>query len=122
LKPLAAVATMAKIAPEISDNAPDAHAPVAQKSLAALTEVPVPPARPKAASSEGARAHVHRTARGHARARLVHGPARAAMAQTRHAQRSHVPQTSGGARDGRACANCRVIRVKKAHLGAARSG
>jgi peptidoglycan/xylan/chitin deacetylase (PgdA/CDA1 family) len=122
LKPLAAVATMAKIAPEISDNAPDAHAAVAQKSLAALTEVPVPPARPKAASSEGARAHVHRTARGHARARLVHGPARAAMAQTRHAQRSHVPQTTGGARDGRACANCRVIRVKKAHLGAARSG
>ena len=118
LKPLAAVATMARIAPENADKAPDAHAAVGQKSLATLTDVPVPPARPKAASSESARAHAHRTARGHARARLAQRPARAAMAQTRHAQRSYVPQTTGGARDGRA----RLIRVKKAHLGAARSG
>ena len=122
LKPLAAVATMARIAPEIANEAPYAHAAVAQKSRAALTDVPVPQARPKAASSKSARALANRTARGHARARLVHGPARAAMAQTRHAQRSYVTQTTGGARDGRGCANCRLIRVKKAHLGAARSG
>ena len=122
LKPVAAVATMATIAPGVADNAPESHAAVAQKSLAALTDVPMPSARPKTAPSEGARAHAYRTARGHARAHLVQRPARA-IAKTRQAQPSYFQQGNGaGARDSRACANCRLIRVKKAHLATPRSG
>jgi peptidoglycan/xylan/chitin deacetylase (PgdA/CDA1 family) len=125
LKPVAATATMARIAPDAADNAPETHAAVAQKSLAVLPDVPVPSARPKAAPSEGGGAHPYRAAHGHARARLVQRPAPAA-AKTRQATRQAQPSfqhwNGAGAKDSRACANCRLIRVKKAHLATPRSG
>ena len=92
-----------------------------QKSLAVLADVPTPTARPKLALHEDEEPRAHRAMRGHQRAHLAQRRA-PAMTKSRHvtrqAQPTYYPQTSGT----RACANCRVIRVKKAHLGSARSG
>ena len=122
LKPVAAVATMATIAPGVADNAPEfacrRRAKVACR----------PDRRPDAvgASQNGAK-------RGCTRTRLpdgarscasAFGPApRARSRQTRQAQPSYFQQGNGaGAEDSRACGNCRLIRVKKAHLATPRSG
>jgi peptidoglycan/xylan/chitin deacetylase (PgdA/CDA1 family) len=120
LKPATAVATMARIEPDVADKV---HAVVGETSLSALTDVPMPSARPKTAPREGAQARTFRT-NGHARARLAHRstPAAAKTRQAaRQAQPSYGQQWTGGAKDRRACANCRVIRVKKAHLATPRS-
>jgi hypothetical protein len=89
------------------------------KTIAALPDAAAPAAETKAMSHRALRERASRT-HGRAAARTTQRPqARHARYATRQAQPS---QSARGAGNNRACANCRVIRVKKAHAGSQHSG
>jgi peptidoglycan/xylan/chitin deacetylase (PgdA/CDA1 family) len=117
----AAPAGLAKPAPEGAEPA-HATAGAQPKTIAALPDAAAPAAETKAMSHRGLRERASRT---HARAaaRATQRPqARHVRYATRRAQPSLFQQTTSGARNNRACTNCRQIRVKKAHAGSQHSG
>jgi peptidoglycan/xylan/chitin deacetylase (PgdA/CDA1 family) len=114
---------MAKIEPAAAANPLTLGGGAAAKDMAALADaaarrLATPPVRAKAAISNRAQpSHVQARLR-HAKAvrtAAAHGPVRAHHA-AQQAQQSTAPKGT------RACANCRLIRVKKAHLVSPRSG
>jgi peptidoglycan/xylan/chitin deacetylase (PgdA/CDA1 family) len=92
------------------------------KTIAALPDAAAPAAETKVMSHRGLRERASRT-HGRAAARATGRPqARHVRYATRQAQPSLFHQSARGAGTNRACAKCRVIRVKKAHAGSQHSG
>jgi peptidoglycan/xylan/chitin deacetylase (PgdA/CDA1 family) len=101
-----------------------AHPVAPSKDLSGAPEraAPMPVARPsfaKSAARAGFRGRAHRTAalRAHQSTHGVrHAAVHSARPKAQQAQRAQLQKTN------RSCANCRVIRVKKAHLGTHHAG
>jgi hypothetical protein len=110
---------MAKIRPDAAANAPAVGGGAAAKDMAALADaaarrLAISPMRAKAAISNRAQARLR-----HAKA--VRTAAAPRPMRAHHAVQQAQPQSTAH-KGTRACANCRLIRVKKAHLVSPRSG